>query len=160
GRLWHTIHMSWQPPVYWQPVGDTTGYLSGVGAAPGRVVSVAAASAAVGEVSYLLAADDGHVWYTTRHEDGSWDPLFDVKAEIGGPNEKVVSVAATSATTGQVQFMMATESGRLWHSIRHSPTDWQPVGSTSGVLGGPKEPVGLVSAVSVSADEAQFLMIT
>jgi hypothetical protein len=53
-------------------------------------------SAAAGEAQFMLATQDGHLWHTIRHGNGSWDPEGDVKGQIVDPGQ-VTAIAATSA---------------------------------------------------------------
>jgi hypothetical protein len=76
GKLWHTIR---QDGLSWQSFfGDVKsvesndpGYLTWVGCAGVN-----------GELHLVNLTDDGDMWHTIRHPDGSWQPAFgDVKGQ-------------------------------------------------------------------------------
>src|SRR5207244_1596717 len=74
GGMWHTIPhaASWQTDF-----GDVKGVESND---PGYFSAVAA-TGVDGELQLSALTNDGKVWHTIRHADGSWQPFFgDVKA--------------------------------------------------------------------------------
>ena len=184
GGLWHTIRFldgSWEPlgrtlVESWDPTGYVTRYIRN----PGRVVALAAASAASGDAQFLMATDDGRLWHTVRSGQ-QWTYREDVNAKIGDPG-RVVALAAASAIPGEAQeYLMASDDGRLWHTIRHANGTWEPMGDVNSQIAGhpvvvadPGAPrnnpgavdvLGLGRAVAVTAasttpGEVQFLFAT
>ena len=62
-------------------------------AIPGQVRAVAAANDLIGNVQFMFATADGHLWHTLRRADGTWTGLGDVNAEfaIPGPVEAIAA---------------------------------------------------------------------
>jgi hypothetical protein len=99
----------------------------------------------------------GHLWHTIR-QPGSWSGLGDVDAQFPIFPGQVRAVAATSSAPGEAQFLFATESGQLWHTIR-KPGSWVPLGEVNSQFAIPG-PVRAVAATSSAPGEAQFLFAT
>jgi hypothetical protein len=150
GRLHHTIR---HPDGSWAPLADVNGEF----AIPGLVGPVAATSSAANEAQFMFATEDGHLWHTMRHPDGSWAGLGDVNGQMAIPG-RVVAVAATSSAANEAQFMFATEDGHLWHTTRQ-PGSWTGLGDVNGQFAIPA-PVRAVAAASSAANETQFLFST
>ncbi|MBV8067311.1 MAG: hypothetical protein JO113_04985, partial [Candidatus Eremiobacteraeota bacterium] len=99
-------------PDGWQPLLDVGTKV----AIPGPVSAVAGATATPGEAQYAFTTSDGHLWHTIHHADDTWQPLGDFQNVVGIPSP-VAAVAATSSDAGEVQFLIATNDGWLWHTI-------------------------------------------
>jgi hypothetical protein len=123
GHVWHTIRRA---DGSWSGLGDVNSYVP----FPVAVRAVAAASADPGDVQYLAAAEDGHLWHTIRRADGSWSGLGDVNAQFAIPGF-VRCTAAVSTAASEVQFLFATEDGHLWHTIRRPDGSWSGLGDVN-----------------------------
>jgi hypothetical protein len=151
-RLLHTIRF---PDGRWLHAGDI-GQLTSV---TGRVRAAAAATGAAGEVQFMLAMDDGRLLHTIRFADGSWQlPAgpADAAAGITGHGR---AVAAASGAPGEVQFMVATDDDRLWHTIRFADGSWLQAQDVSGAgLAGITGLVQAAAAAAGAAGEVQFML--
>jgi hypothetical protein len=120
GGMWHTIrHVdgSWQPSF-----GDVKAQESND---PGEFDAVACASVN-GELHVVGLTEEGGMWHTIRHVDGSWQPSFgDVKAQESNDPGEFQAVGCASVD-GELQLVGVTEDGGLWHTIRHPNGSWQP----------------------------------
>ena len=126
GGIWHTIRRlngSWQPffaDVKQQESND-----------PGHFSSVGAAGVN-GELQLVGIIDDGGMWHTIRHPNGSWQPLFgNVKGqESNNPGHftRVSCGAVGGSTSGgqELHLVGLTADGRMWHTIRRADGSWQP----------------------------------
>jgi hypothetical protein len=150
GRLLHTIRFG--ASLTWQPAGD-------MGAAigqSGQVQAITAASVGGNEVHFAVAMQDGHLWHTIRHADGTWQPAGDMGVAAGLAG-KVQALAAAAADNGRdVQFAVATQDGHLWHTIRFGTAlTWQPAGDMGTVAGIPGR-VRSMAAAPGGPGEVQF----
>lgn len=152
GHLWHTIL---HPDGSWQAVGDATGAIG----LKGDAAAVAGTSPAAGEAQFIIVTQDGHVWHTIRHLDGSWQGVGDATA-AAGLKGNAIAVAAASPMVGDAEFMIVTDDGHLWQTVRHANEAWDPVADVTAKIGGPAEPVMGVAAVSTSGGTTQFLLMT
>jgi hypothetical protein len=150
GLLWHTIR---QASNTWAATVEVNTKIR----VPGPVRVIGAASSAVGESQFMFATAGGGLWHTTRDPDGTWTPTGDVSGQIAVPGA-VVAIAATSAATGQAEFMFATAGGGLWHTVRDAVGTWTPTGDVSGqiAVAGPVQAVAAASA----AGAAEFMFAT
>jgi hypothetical protein len=123
---------------------------------PGAVSAVSAASAVPGESEFAFVTDDGHLWHTVRHEDGTWSGLGDVWRQIQDPGV-VAAVTAISPTAGETQFLFATADGHLWHATRYtSDGHWSALGDVWTQIEDPG-PVRAVASASAAISEAQLI---
>jgi hypothetical protein len=109
-------------------------------------------------VQFIFATDDGRLWHTIRFADGSWQPLGDVAGQISVPGP-VRTVAAAGVNNGDVQFIFATDDGRLWHTIRFADGSWQPLGDVAGQISVPG-PARSVAAAGMNDGSVHFMIAT
>jgi hypothetical protein len=164
GLYWADLTLDWQPAGLWHTIRhanggwDPEGNVKGQIGDPGDVIALAATSAATAEAQFMLGTQDGRLWHTIRHANGGWDHEGDVKGQIGDVGQ-VVAVAATSAAAGEVQFMLAAQDGRLWHTIRHASGGWDRAGDLKGQIGDPGHVIA-VAGTSAATGEARFMLAT
>jgi hypothetical protein len=152
--LWHTIRYyggGWQTP------GPVNSEIS----VPGPVAAVAGAGDGVsGEAQYIFTTDDGRLWHTIRHADGTWQPTGSVNSQITIPGPVAAIAAAGDGVAGETQYLYTTGGGAsLWHTIRAADGKW----ATPDLLNNKFTITGPVTAVSASGDglpgEAQFVVV-
>ena len=151
GRLWHTIR---QPDGTWSGSHDVKDHFGD----PGVVIAVAAVSLAPNVAEFVFATADGGLWHSVRRPDGTWMGLGDLKAQFGDPGA-VVAVATASTVAGEVQFVLATADGSLWHGIRRADGTWTGLADVKGQIGDPGVVVA-VAAAGAAPQLAQFLFAT
>ncbi len=121
GGMWHTIRHrdgSWQPSF-----GDVKSVESND---PGHFSAVGCAGVS-GELHVAALTDDGRMWHTIRHDDQSWQPFFgDVKGVESNDPGYFSAVAAGSGVNGDLHLVATTDTGGMWHTIRHRDGSWQP----------------------------------
>src|SRR5207302_1051487 len=106
GHLWHTLRRA---DGSWTGLEDVQSKIT----IPGPVTAVAAAfDGTAGETQYMFATNDGHLWHTIRHADGSWQRLGDVQSVFAIPGPVTVVAAAFDGTAGETQYMFATADGQ------------------------------------------------
>jgi hypothetical protein len=125
---------------------------------PGVVIAVAAVSLAPNVAEFVFATADGGLWHSVRRPDGTWMGLGDLKAQFGDPGA-VVAVATASTVAGEVQFVLATADGSLWHGIRRADGTWTGLADVKGQIGDPGVVVA-VAAAGAAPQLAQFLFAT
>ncbi|HKS52032.1 MAG TPA: PASTA domain-containing protein [Pseudonocardiaceae bacterium] len=76
---------------------------------------------------HLLAATDaGGLWHTIRFDDQSWQTFFgDVKGVESNDPGYVAAVGA-AGVRDELHALAVSDSGSLWHTIRHHDGSWQP----------------------------------
>jgi hypothetical protein len=160
GHLWHSLRHA---DGSWTGLGDATAAIG----VPGPVTAVAAADGGAGETQFMFTTQDGHLWHSLRHADGSWTGLGDATAAIGVPGT-VVTVAGTGGAPGETQFMFSNSGEGLWHSLRHGDGSWTGLGDAKAALPVPAPfvdgPFGAVAAANVPAatgpsGETQFMFV-
>ena len=77
--------------------------------------------------------NDGHLWHTIRHTDGSWSPFGDVEVPAGDRG-KFINVSCAEVG-GELHVCGVTDDGHLWHTIRHTDGSWSPFGDVEGPAG-------------------------
>src|SRR5205814_120821 len=120
GRVWHTIR---HPDLSWQSFfGDVKSVESND---PGYVRAVGCAGIG-GDLHLVGLTDVGGMWRTIRHAAGSWQPSFgDVKGvESNDPGH--FSAVACANVNGELHVAVLTNTGGIWHTIRHADGSWQP----------------------------------
>jgi hypothetical protein len=145
GGVWHTIRHadgSWQPQF-----GD----IKAQSGNPGHFVAVSCAGVN-GELQVCGETDDGGMWHTIRHADGSWQPQFgDVKGQSG--NAGFFVTGGCAGVDGELQICGITDDGGMWHTIRHTDGSWQSeFGDVKGQSGNP----GFFEAVSCAGIEGEL----
>lgn len=144
GHIVHSIRF--YPVGNWQPFGDVT-EVAGI---PGVFGSVSiAGNSADGELHMVGATNDGRLWHTIRHADGSWDQFGDVTSQAGRPGT-FFNVHA-SFIGNDLHVVGLTVGGGMWHTIRYASGQWQDFRS---VFGQSRPPQSQFSSVSVAGDES------
>ena len=143
GGIWHTIRHadgSWQPSF-----GDVNGVEAND---PGHFTAADCAGVN-SELQVLGLTDAGRMWHTIRHADGSWEPSFgDVKnVEANDPGH--FSAVSCAGVNGELQTVGLTDTGGMWHTIRHADGSWEP--SFGDVKGAEANDPGHFSAVSCAS---------
>jgi hypothetical protein len=121
GGMWHTVRFA--DGTGWQPsFGDVKAQESND---PGHFSSVGCAGVG-GELQVVALTNDGKMWHTIRHADGSWQPAFgDVKAQESNDPGYFTAVGC-AGVNGELHVVGLTDDGRMWHTIRHADGSWQP----------------------------------
>ncbi|BCJ40706.1 hypothetical protein Aiant_13630 [Actinoplanes ianthinogenes] len=129
GGMWHTIRFAdgsgWQPSF-----GDVKAQESND---PGHFGAVGCAAVS-GELHVVGLTNDGKMWHTIRHADGSWTPAFgDVKGQESNDPGHFTAVGC-AGVNGELHVVGLTDDGKMWHTIRHADGSWQPFfGDVKGV---------------------------
>jgi hypothetical protein len=80
----------------------------------------------VDALQVLGLTNDGGMWHTIRHADGSWQPSFgDVKGQESNDPGHFGAVGC-AGVGGELQVVGVTRDGGMWHTIRHADGSWQP----------------------------------
>ncbi|QUQ69127.1 hypothetical protein [Kutzneria sp. CA-103260] len=87
--LWHTILRS---DNTWTSTGDVE-YEGGTGRIP-SISSLAVAASTNGSLQVATATEDGAVYHTVRHADGTWQPFGDVRSVAGPVSTTSITLAA------------------------------------------------------------------
>ncbi|MFH0728223.1 MAG: hypothetical protein V2B19_18025 [Pseudomonadota bacterium] len=97
---------------------------------------IAVSCVAVGNELHLCSiTDDGRMYHTIRHADGTWQSAFgDVKGQSGNPG-KFVAVGCASVDNA-LQVCGITDDGGMFHTFRRADGTWQ------GVFGDVRETCG------------------
>jgi hypothetical protein len=160
GHLWQTGQNITQS---WQNISEVTQQL----AVPGRVKALAGTSSDQDEVQFLFVTDDGRVWHTIGQVTKAnwwiapgnvvWQPAGDATGQFGdqGP---VVSVAAVSPTQHIAEFVVVTEDGTAWHTVRAQNGSWQPLDNLNVRVGIPTKVID-VAAASPNPDESHVVWV-
>src|SRR5436190_955275 len=138
----------------WTGLGDVAGQIP----VPGPVRAVAAANSAPDVVQFLFATQDGRLWHTMRIADGTWTGLTNVAGQLAIPGP-VRAVAAANSAPDVVQFVFATQDGRLWHTMRIAYATRTRSGDVAGQIPIPG-PVRAVAAANSTVDVVQFVFAT
>src|SRR5438046_3047334 len=104
--------------------------------------------------------NDGHLWHTLRHADGSWQGLGDVQSQFTIPGPVRVVAAAGDGTAGETQYMFATADGHLWHTIRHADGSWKGLGDVQSQFAIPAPVTAVAAAGDGAAGETQYFFAT
>ena len=128
GGMWHAIRHA---DGSWTPFGNVKGQSGN----PGHFTAIGA-GAVLGELQVGATTDDGGIWHTIRHNDGSWQSAFgDVTGQSGRPGH--LSTVACAGVNTELQLVVDTDIGGVWHTIRY-PQSWQPqFGDVKGQSGNP-----------------------
>jgi hypothetical protein len=118
GHLWHTIR---DANGKWEGLGNASAQLP-IHLAPlitqplNAVRAVAAASSTPGEADFLFCTEDGQLWHTMRHANGTWDPIWLIP--LLGPGNLGVQidmpgvagpVAAAASDANESQFLFVVD---------------------------------------------------
>ncbi|MFJ4672522.1 trypsin-like serine protease [Kitasatospora purpeofusca] len=123
GQLFHSIRDAdgrWTP---FGPVFSATGPLTGI-------TAVAAASSGP---DLQLAVIANGVYHTARYADGNWGTWGSVDAVAG--NVGTVTSLAMSRQGSDMNLVVVTNTGALFHTVRHQDASWQPFSPLTGVFG-------------------------
>jgi hypothetical protein len=133
-----------------------------VGGTIGQVTAVGAASAQPGLAQFMFALADGRLLHTTRRSaDRGWYPVGDVKGEIGDIGHgAAVAGCGDPAKPGVSEWVLATEEGGLWHTVRFADGTWAH-GDVTGQIGDIGQVIA-VAAVGTPTDRGsvQFVFVT
>lgn len=149
-KLWHTIRFN---DGTWQQAQDVSP--AGLAGITGHVRAAAAAAGAAGEVQFMLPLEDGRLLHTIRFADGSWQHPAGPADLAAGISGDAHAVAAASGTPGEVQFMVATDDDKLWHTIRFADGTWLQAQEPPGGIAGR---VRAAAAAAGGHGEVQFML--
>jgi hypothetical protein len=163
GKLWHTYRKdadgSWQ-----NGFGDVKASVGD----PGHIVAVGCTrgfpqdSDVDAELHVFVVTNDGKLWNTIRHADGSWLHGFgDVKASVGDPGH-IVAVSCGQRFAGGIQVCAVTDDGKLWHTIRYADGSWaQGFGDVKASVGDPGHivAVGCAEVLQDANDSAELAVL-
>jgi hypothetical protein len=151
GQLLHTVRES---TGTWQPLGD----LKYVDRVPGNVVALGGTNGSNGTTQFVFTTNDGHLWHTIRHADGTWQQLGNLSGALGYSGV-VTTIAGAKGLNGETQFVFATNSARLWHTRRYENGDWTRVDDLGKELGVQKRVIA-VGGCSGAGGQTQFVFTT
>ncbi|MBD3919070.1 hypothetical protein H8B09_09915 [Paenibacillus sp. PR3] len=155
GKLWHAIRNS---DGNWRPLLKLSTELSPVWT--GDVVTIAgAAGPYIGDTVFVFATRRARLWHSVRHRNGGkWTGLNDLGKGLN-MEKRVVAVGGCAGAEGQTHFVLATEDGKVWHTIRYFEGGWQPPVPLDWVL--PIEgAVSILAAVHGGNGETLYVMST
>lgn len=144
GGMWHAIRRA---NGSWTPFGNVKGQSGN----PGHFAAVGCGGVN-GELQVVGLTDDGGMWHTIRHANGSWQPQFgNVKGQSGDPGH--FSSVAAAGVNGELQVCALTDTGGMWHTIRHANGTWQAqFGDVKGQSGNP----GVFAAVGCAEANSEL----
>lgn len=99
----------------------------------------------------------GGLYMTTGHF-GTWEPAGDVDEAARIPGA-VTKAALTTTGSRDVQYLVATNDGRLHHTIRSANGTWVQAGDADAAAQIPESVID-VAATSTAPGQAQFLAVT
>ncbi len=125
GRVWHAMRTG--QDSHWEPFEDLTDRLR---LHQNKPVSIAAAG--LSELALCLVVQTehgGHIVQTTRHVDGTWDPLLDITTpqQAGDPGSFTRVSCAYFQPAPRVVLLDVcglTANGNLWHSSNLLKPPW------------------------------------
>ncbi|GKU79030.1 hypothetical protein [Paenibacillus sp. L3-i20] len=124
--LMHTVRNS---DGSWQPLENLLNRFS----IESPILSLAGAKGENGDTHLVFATiwggpeEIGQLWHSIRLADGSWSGPNNL-SQLLEISKGVAAVAAASGPNGTIQFIFTTSDGHLWHTIRESNGNWQPIG--------------------------------
>ncbi|MDQ0305496.1 RHS repeat-associated protein [Kitasatospora herbaricolor] len=131
GKIWHTLR---GVDGKWQPWGDVFSVVGAL-AQPSQLALTATTSGLE-----VLTFSGGKLWHTVRLASGSWQTqgwgdVYSVVGPLTSPSQM-----AAAATASGLEIM-ASASGKLWHTVRMPNGQWQVQGwgdvySVTGTLSG------------------------
>ncbi|MFB7383585.1 trypsin-like serine protease [Kitasatospora purpeofusca] len=154
GQLFHSIRDAdgrWTP---FGPVFSATGPLTGI-------TAVAAASSGP---DLQLAVIANGVYHTARYENGEWGTWGSVDAVAG--NVGTVTSLAMSRQGSDMNLVVVTNTGALFHTVRHQDASWQPFSPLTGVFGQTKAtsvssaPVDGDTQIAVTTTDNRVLLVS
>jgi hypothetical protein len=125
GRVWHTLRTGQDSD--WEPFEDLTDRLA---LHQNKLVSIAAAG--LDELALCLVVQTehgGHIVQTTRHDDGTWDPVLDITTpqQAGDPGSFTRISCAYFQPAPRVVLLDVcgiTANGNLWYSSNLLKPPW------------------------------------
>jgi hypothetical protein len=84
-----------------------------------------AADYTTGEVQVAVVMGSGRVWHTIRYQNQPWQPFGDVIAAVGGASPGTVTSLGMTEDGANMQMMLGTADGKLYHTIRFADGSWQ-----------------------------------
>lgn len=131
GHLYHTIRNAdgtWQASF-----GDVA---VAVGGGPGTYLAVGCAGVGT-DLQLVALGADGELYHTIRHQNGSWQPNFElVQSVVAGGPPGLVGIACAGVGTA-MQLLALGSDGKLYHTIRDAGAGWQtPFGDVAQAVGG------------------------
>ena len=130
GGMFHSIRYD----AGWVPFGDVKTVVSD----PGIFAAVGCAAVS-GELHVVGVTDSGGMFHTIRHTNSWQIPFADVKTVVSDPGKFVaVGCAEVSASVnGELHVVGVTDSGGMFHTIRHT-NFWQiPFGDVKAASSDP-----------------------
>ncbi|MFD0697961.1 hypothetical protein ACFQZT_28200 [Paenibacillus sp. GCM10027628] len=152
GQLLHTVRES---TGSWQPLGD----LKFVDKVPGNVVALGGTSGSDGETQFVFTTNDGHLWHTIRHADGTWQQLGNLAGELGFSGT-VTAIAGAAGANGETQFVFATNDRHLWFTLRQANGKWKRVYDLGRMILDMETRVIAVGGCPGSGGDTQFVFTT
>jgi hypothetical protein len=133
---------------------------------PADVTSVAATGDQhFGETQYLVATPGGRLYHAFYHNNGGWSltqPVWRPPSGISSPwgTDNVVSVAAASdGQPGNTEYLVATSSGLIYHSVRRGQDgSWFAWRIPRGL--DPSDVVSVAATGDGRLAETQYLVVT
>src|SRR5205807_355192 len=104
--------------------------------------------------------NDGHLWHTLRHADGSWQGLGDVQSQFAIPAPVRVVEIGRESCRGETQYMFATADGHLWHTIRHADGSWEGLGDVKRQCAFPAHVTAFAATGEGFAGETKYSFTT
>src|SRR5205814_1776523 len=104
--------------------------------------------------------NDGHLWHTLRHADGSWQGLGDVQSQFTIPAPVRVVAAAGDGPAGATQYIFATADGHLWHTMRRADGSCKGLGDVQSQFTFPTRRTAVPAAGGSYAGETPYASAT
>ncbi|MDY0816237.1 trypsin-like serine protease [Kitasatospora purpeofusca] len=154
GQLFHSVRgadANWTP---FSPVFSATGPLN-------NITAVAAASSGP---DLQLAVIANGVYHTARYENGNWSAWGSVDEAAGaiGP----VTSLAMSRQGSDMNLVVVTNTGALYHTVRHQDASWQPFSQLTSIFGQTKAtsvssaPVDGDTQIAVTTTDNRVLLVS
>jgi hypothetical protein len=122
GKLWHAMRYA---DTTWSVWGDPQPQIVN-GPDLGRITAVSCSGTANGDLHIVVVAND-KPWHTIRFADGNWQPFWgDLLSGIADVLSLVTDANCAGTSNDELQVLVETADGKLWHTIRFADGNWQP----------------------------------